>query len=258
MRRDLSCLMLFDNVAAIELEAAVGACPPAAHELNGNKTGDSGVLSQAAKTRRILVFRSRSMKSTPTFILLLLMLVLAACSAAVPATNEPTVPVVPYPTITVEPTAPPLSFTPAVYRSEAEGFELDYPADWTAVPITEIGSRGSQGQLLSPGTTAESLAEGGSRLNITVYLWDPKNDLAAFAIHRTSAWQASGFTVRQGPSGDLTDGRKYVSFIIETSDKKQAFFLFTTLGEKYLEISGEGNLALAEEIAKTVRPLGTK
>ena len=34
-----------------------------------------------------------------------------------------------------------------------------------------------------------------------------------------------------------------------------AFFLFTTLGDRYLEISGEGDLPLIREVASTLRPL---
>jgi len=186
-------------------------------------------------------------------------LILAACSPAAPTPAVPTVPAeIPSPTPTLEPTAVPLSFVPAVYRAETEGFELDYPADWTALPIQQIGSRGSQGQLFSPDTTAESLATGGSRLGVTIYLWDPKNDLAAYVTHRKTAWDASGSSIVKESSGDLTDGRKYMSFVVQAPDNGQAFFLFTGLGEKYLEISGEGNLALVEEIARTVRPLGFK
>ena len=54
----------------------------------------------------------------------------------------------------------------------------------SAVPLNQVGSRGSQGLLFSPGTTAEMIATGGSRLSITIYLWDPKNDLAAYAARR--------------------------------------------------------------------------
>lgn len=189
-------------------------------------------------------------------ILLMLAAVPAACApAAAPAADEPTASVVLPPTATLPPTVVPLSFVPAVYKAQAEGLALDYPADWTATPISQVGSRGSQGQLLSPGTTAESLPKGGTRVGITVNLWDPKNDLAAYVTHRRSAWDASGSKIVKESSGDLTNGRKYMSFIIHATDGFQSFFLFTTLGEKYLEISGEGNLALVEEIAHSMRPL---
>ena len=92
-----------------------------------------------------------------SFIFIVFALLPAACSpaAAAPAADVPTAVVeIPSPTPTLVPTAVPLSFTPATYTAEAEGFELDYPSDWTAVPISVVGSRGSSGAVYSPGTTA--------------------------------------------------------------------------------------------------------
>src|SRR5512138_1257403 len=195
-------------------------------------------------------------------------IVAAACAPATPAPAVPTLLDLPTaaPTsetvATVEPTAqaqatapaaPSLSFTPAVYQIPTEGIELDYPSDWTTVPVDVVGSRGSQGQLFSPGSSADTLAEGGSRMAVTVYQWDPKNSLNEFVTQRKTAWEASGFTIVKDQPGNLQDGRPYSSFVIQTPDNHQAFFLFATLGEKYLEVSGEGNLALVEEIARTVR-----
>ena len=188
-----------------------------------------------------------------------LAIVAAACApASAPPAVAPTVPVVPSPTATLEPTAVPLSFTPATYKAEAAGIELDYPSNWTTTPIEEVGTRGSTGQLFTPGSTAASLAEGGTRVSVTIYLWDPKNDLAAYVTHRRGAWDSGGYSIVKESGGDLVDGRKYMSFVVQAPDQQQAFFLVTGLGDKYLEISGEGNLALAEEIAQTVRPLNYK
>ena len=202
------------------------------------------------------------MKSTSFLglsLLLFVSLATACAPAPAPTAAVPTIPVViSSPTPTPEPTAVPLSFTPATYKVEAEGFELDYPAGWTSVPLVQVGSRGSQGQLFSPGTSAETLAPGGSRVGITVYLWEPKSDLASYVTHRRTAWESGGFSIVKESKGDLVDGRKYMSFVVQASDKQQAFFLFTGLGEKYLEISGDGNLALVEEIARSMRPLGFK
>ena len=179
-----------------------------------------------------------------------------AASAKPAATTQPTA-AAPQPTEAMpQPTAASsLSFTPATYQIPSEGIELDYPSDWTAVPVDVVGSRGSQGQLFSPGSSADTLAEGGTRMAMTVYLWEPKNDLSAFVSHRKTAWEASGFTLVKDESGTLQDGRPFSLFIIQTPDNHQAFFLFAAIGEKYLEISGEGNLVLVEEIARTVRPI---
>jgi len=173
-------------------------------------------------------------------------------------------PTAPLPTIisvatvipTVAPAIPTVSFVPAIYIDEVNGFELDYPSGWSLSPNTQIGSRGSQAGLYSPGATAERLPQGATRVNITVYLWDPKNDLAAYVEHRKTACEAGGSSIVTGAKGDLRDGRKEMHYTVQAPDGAQAFFLFTTLGEQYLEISGEGDLARIEEIARTLRPLG--
>ncbi len=153
-------------------------------------------------------------------------------------------------------TAPALSFVPATYQDQANGFELEYPADWTSSPNTQIGSRGSQALLLSPGASAENLPDGATRITITIYQWDPKGDLTAYADHRKSAWEGSLSTVEQQLEGDLPGGRAAVDFVVRGPDGATTFVLLTTLGEQYLEIAGEGDLALVQEVAHTLRPLG--
>jgi hypothetical protein len=156
------------------------------------------------------------------------------------------------------PAIPELSFTAATYRDEANGFKLDYPSDWSLSPNTQIGSRGSQAQLFSPGATAEYLPDGASRIGITVYLWDPKNDLVAYVDHRKFAWESGTQTIESQQQGELAGGRNEFDFIVRGADGTRAFFLFTTLGERYLEVSGEGDLALIREVALTLRPLDYK
>jgi hypothetical protein len=145
-----------------------------------------------------------------------------------------------------------------VYQDQINGFQLDYPAGWTVLPNTQIGPRGSQAQLLSPGATPQALAEGDTNLSVTVYLWDPKNDLAAYVTHRRTAWEGGGFTIVRESKGDLMDGRKEMDFVVRAPDGQPAYFLFTNLGENYLEIAGEGGISLVEEIAHTLRPLNFK
>jgi len=195
-------------------------------------------------------------------------LLLAACSPTtvnvtptVPAAISTDTPVpaplptdTPIPTVTPEPVTPAPAFAAATYRDENAGFELDYPADWTLDPTSQIGVRGAQALLLSPGTTLETLAEGGSRLAIMTYLWDPKNDLTAYVAQRMTAWEASGFAITAEAAWTLTDGRPVQSFTVQTPGQPPALFLLTTIGEDYLQLSGEGDLALIEEIFQTLRP----
>lgn len=147
-----------------------------------------------------------------------------------------------------------LSFAPATYADESAGFALDYPAEWTLDPSRQVGVRGGQALLLSPGATIDTLAEGGSRISIVTYLWDPKNDLDAFVAQRKTAWEASGFAVNREEQWQLADGRAVYGFVVQMPEAPN-FTLFTTVGEDYLQIAGEGDLALVEEILRTLRPL---
>jgi hypothetical protein len=187
---------------------------------------------------------------------LLLLFLVAACAPSTPIV-QPTLPIV-----ESGPTLPPptagaaLPFEPATYRDDANAFELDYPSDWTLAPNTVIGSRGSQAQLFSPGTTAEMLAEGGSRITLVVNDWDPKGDLGAYVAQRRLAWDSSGFRVMNGSMATLVNGRPASDFFIEPPGGPLTYFLLTTVGDRYLQLAGEGDLALIETIARTLRPLG--
>jgi hypothetical protein len=114
--------------------------------------------------------------------------------------------------------------------------------------------RGGQALLLSPGTTAETLADGGTRVSLVTYVWDPKNDLDAYVAQRKTAWDASGFTITREEQWQLAGGRTAYIFVINTPEQP-TFTLLTTVGEDYLQIGGDGDAALLEEIARTLRPL---
>ncbi len=104
-----------------------------------------------------------------------------------------------------------------------------------------------------PGETPE----GETRLDVTVQLWDPQNDLEAFVEQRLLAWDASGIAVPSDETWSLSDGRAARAFLVVGPDGAPAFFFFTTVGENYLVLSGSGNVDLLAEIAHTVRPLTT-
>ena len=172
-----------------------------------------------------------------------------------PATTEP-----PTPVAAEEPTAAPmpeeaqLSFTSATYVDERAGFAFDYPAEWALDPSSQIGTRGGYALLTSPGTTAETLGEGGTRISISAYLWDPKGDIDAYVAQRKIAWDASGFAIVSEDGWQLADGRDARIFIVKNPNQP-VYNIFTTIGDDYLQIGVEGDMTLAEEIARTLRPL---
>jgi hypothetical protein len=196
-------------------------------------------------------------------------LVLAACSpvataapTAVPTAGPIQPPAasatstdVPLPTATVAPT---LSFEAAMYADSEAGFAFEYPASWTAETPAGGGSRGSYAQFTSwahpPGGITEVPA-GETVLQATVQLWDPKNDLQAFLAQRQGAWSASGITIVSQEELALPDGRPAASFVVQGSDGERSYFFFTTLTDAYLVLSGNGDIALLDEIAGTLRML---
>lgn len=185
---------------------------------------------------------------------------LSACSTA-GGTTAPAITASPTPAVTIlafpptflpAPTQQLLSYTPAVYTDEENNFSLEYPAGWTLVPNQRIGDRGSQAQLLSPGASAEELPAGASRVMITVYAWDPQNDLAAYSAQRSAAWEASGMKILSESPGQLADGTSEMHFTVQAGDGQQTYFLLVAWGQRYLEIAGVGDLTLVAEIARTL------
>jgi hypothetical protein len=160
---------------------------------------------------------------------------------------------------TVEATAPPAPDR-SVYQDPSAGIEFEYPSTWVVGPVQQY-SRGGITAFTSWDRLADVLPDatppGGTRMDVTVQLWDPTGDLEAFLAQRHLAWDASGITVLAEDRWTLDDGRPAVSFVVEGIDGEQAHFFFTTIGDRYLVLSGNGDLALLAEIAHTVRPVPT-
>ena len=196
-----------------------------------------------------------------------LMLLAMACAPAVTSVPVDNILV---PTNTGEPTAAPISvatkapvnpklpaasFEAETYINEEVGFALDYPAGWT-VNESIVSDRGSQVQFLSSPEIAESavLPEGASRVTAVIDDWDPKNDLLAYVAHWKTDWESSGFIVVEEQPLVLDLGLDAVQFTLKTPDSS-AVVLITALGDKYLVLTGEGDLDLAKEIVQRLRPV---
>jgi len=204
-------------------------------------------------------------------VLPLFMVLLAACGAPpaviTPAPVETEITAVPSNTeVLLAPTdapteavpgmkLPAASFDSQTYIDEKFGFAFDYPNGWT-VSEPMFSERATQVQFLSSPdlANAATLPEGATRLAATVYIWDPKNDIAAYVAQRKTAWEASGFTILEEQSLTLELGLPAVQFTVQTPDGT-AVFLFAAIGDRYLELSGEGDLELVKEIVQRVRPI---
>jgi hypothetical protein len=211
------------------------------------------------------------------FALLLMMTLLSACAGApanttlepalpsdtAPAPTTTSVPVTPSdtapaPTHTTDasnPKLPAAPFEAQTYVNEEVGFALDYPSGWTVNEVV-VGPRGTQVQFLSSPdlANAATVPEGATRVNATIYQWDPKNDLAAYVANRKTAWEASGFQIVDEEQLVLELGLPAVQLTVQTPES-QSIFLFAALGDQYLELSGEGDLELVREIVGRVRPI---
>jgi hypothetical protein len=172
-----------------------------------------------------------------------------------PAQDRPA----PAPTETApSPKLPAASFESETYINEEAGFALDYPAGWTVNEIV-IGPRGTQVQFLSSPEIAELavLPEGETRVNATIYQWDPKNDLAAYVAKWKTAWEASGFTILEEEQLVLEQGLPAVKITVQTTEAN-VVFLVTALADRYLVLGGEGNMDLVQEIVQRLRPISVK
>ncbi len=150
------------------------------------------------------------------------------------------------------------AFEAATYQDALAGFEFDYPTGWVVGPVEQY-DRGGITTFTSWDRPADILPgetpAGETRVDATVQLWDPKGDLEAFLGQRMTAWDASSIQVLSQEDWALLDGRPARAFVVAGPDGAQAYFFFTTIGDKYLVLSGSGDLALLAEIAHTVRPL---
>jgi hypothetical protein len=181
--------------------------------------------------------------------------------ATTPASTETAAPVIPTDTVAVptesmpNPKLPASSFESQPYINEAAGFALDIPVGWTVNEMV-IGSRGSQVQFLSSPELAEApvVPAGATRVNATIYQWDPKNDLAAFVANQKTAWEASGITILEEEQLTLELGMPAVRFHVRAPDT-DLIFLIAPLADQYLVLSGEGDLALVDEIVRRLRPI---
>ena len=205
-----------------------------------------------------------------TLIIFVLVLWLATCKAPEPNMVEP-IPAAPTQTSSpaTETTLPPTpteaaapqgklpasSFDSQPYINEEAGFALDIPTGWTINEVV-VGPRGTQIQFLSKPELADAavIPEGETRVNATIYQWDPKNDLAAYVQQRKAAWEASGFSIADEQPLTLEMGLPAVLFTVRSADT-ETVFLLAALQDTYLEISGEGDLDLVKEIAQRLRPI---
>jgi hypothetical protein len=90
------------------------------------------------------------------------------------------------------------------------------------------------------------------KMGATVYRWDPKRDLEAWSEQRELAWTSSG-TILSKTEWILEGEQVALAYVIESVVGEEAFFMLTTIGDRYFELAGSDDLELLGEIARTVR-----
>jgi hypothetical protein len=145
------------------------------------------------------------------------------------------------------------SFEAQTYINKEVGFAMEVPAKWT-ISESMIGDRGSQVKFLSSPEIADLsiLPDGATRISATIYQWEPKNDLPAYVSHMKQAWASSGFTIQEEKISVHEGGLDAVQFVLQNPDANVTF-LVAAIGDQYLVVSGEGDMALVKEILRTVR-----
>lgn len=204
----------------------------------------------------------KSFRVLPVFLLLLLGLSLSACGATPETLPAPASPIVvpsrPAETDIPTPLAPDTDFESVIYLDPILGIELDYPKGWF-VEVAHVGGRAGQAQISSwqhaPGDAVTDRPAGTTLVNVTVFQWEPQNDLAAFVSQRRLAWESSGFPVLSEEAVTLKDGWPAVTLLVQFPEG-QVFYLITYVGASYVEVSGDGDLDLVRRIAFTLRPMG--
>ena len=144
----------------------------------------------------------------------------------------------------------------STHQDPTYGFTFDYPVEWFVDQIS-FGSRAPASYQLTswdhePGLV-DKVPAGETIMNITIQLWDPKNDLQGFIDSRMMAWEASGFTITKTEDLVLKNGNPAKAYQVTTPDGSAGYFLFSTVGEDYLVISGNGNLELIDLVARSLR-----
>jgi hypothetical protein len=144
----------------------------------------------------------------------------------------------------VQDTTPQLSFESTIYRDELAGFAFDHPRSWT-LGYQEKQGRGYVVQLCEQSPDQP-------RMQITVMLWEPDN-LDGFASRHEQSWLDSGNTIVSLEEWMLAGDHRAIRYLIEGRSGGRDFVLLTTIGDRYLVLSGSGDLNLLAEVAQTVR-----
>jgi hypothetical protein len=85
-----------------------------------------------------------------------------------------------------------------------------------------------------------------------VNLWEP-NNLDGYAGKHEESWLHTGSTIASREEWMLAGDHRTIRYLTQPLSGGRHFVLITTVGDRYLRLSGSGDLDLLAEIARTVR-----
>lgn len=181
---------------------------------------------------------------------------------AIAAVVAPSATLTPSPT-PVPPTptpSPTPSFTPATYRDEMAGFELDYPQDWfvSAVPDDLKAQSGAYSAVFVSQQPQENghggLPPGVTKIDVTVIKDGDLTPEQAIARRRQEILNSE-------PPATIKDERKLVlpgglpTARFELEGMAPVVEYVTAIGGDMILVTGYGDFDLVDEVAGTLRPL---
>lgn len=101
---------------------------------------------------------------------------------------------------------------------------------------------------------AGEIPPGGTMVQVQVTQWEPL-DLGQYVAMRKAAWAAVPVPIVLEEEWTLAGGVKAVHLSLK-SEKGVTFILLALINKRFLTISGEGDLELVAQIARTLRPKG--
>ncbi|MDX1416749.1 MAG: hypothetical protein R3293_21285, partial [Candidatus Promineifilaceae bacterium] len=143
------------------------------------------------------------------------------------------------------------SFEFETYRDEEAGFEFDYPAAWTVSNELHAEPHLRLRHMVAP-------APDPSTMNVAVTLWQPE-DLDGYVALREQEWQESGMKIQSRQDWRLGPDRRmraYCYLLEAETSRTMYLYLIAENGERYIVLSGTGDLDLMIEMAWGMRPVG--
>lgn len=148
-----------------------------------------------------------------------------------------------------------LPFEAQTYRDEANGFAIEVPASWNFLG-GESQSRGGYVQFASwqlENGVFDFIPEGQSLLQIAINLWEPQYDLDARFAMRRQNFLGSGNLILEEEELLLAGDVRVMRLLLESTDGEQSLIFLSELGADYLELSGNGDIAILEAAMRSLR-----